>query len=45
LVFVVIGIPLAIVIGLFSLVLAIIAAVSASKGECYRYPLTIRLVK
>jgi uncharacterized protein len=43
--FVLIGIPLAILIGLSSLVLAIIAAVRASKGECYHYPLTIRLVK
>jgi uncharacterized Tic20 family protein len=42
--FVLIGIPLAILIGLGSLVLAIIAAVKASKGECYHYPLTIRLV-
>ena len=45
LMFVLIGIPLAIVIGLGSVVLAIIAAVKASKGEWYRYPLTLRLVK
>ena len=43
--FIVIGIPLAILIGLAAVVLAIIAAVRASKGECYRYPLTLRLVK
>ncbi len=41
---IVVGIPLAILIGLASLVFAIIAAVKASNGECYRYPLTIRLV-
>jgi uncharacterized protein len=43
--FILIGIPLAIIIGLGSLVLAIIAAVKASQGDCYRYPLTLRLVK
>ena len=45
LMFVLIGIPLAILIGLSSVVLAIIAAVKASKGEIYQYPLTIRLVR
>ena len=44
LVFVLIGIPLLIVLGLGSLVLAIIATVKASNGLCYRYPLTLRLV-
>jgi len=44
LVFVLIGIPLLIVLGLGSLVLAIIATVKASNGQCYRYPLTIRFV-
>lgn len=45
LVFILIGIPLLIVIGLGSLVLGVIAAVKASNGECYRYPLSIRFVK
>jgi uncharacterized protein len=44
LMFILIGVPLAIVIGLGSLVLAIVAAVKASDGQCYRYPLTIRFV-
>ena len=44
LMFVLVGIPLAIVIGLASVVLAIIAAVKASSGSCYHYPLTLRLV-
>ena len=44
LVFVLIGIPLLIVLGLGSLVLAIIATIKASDGQCYRYPLTLRLV-
>ena len=44
LIFVVIGIPLLILIGIASFILAIVAAVKASDGGCYRYPLTIRLV-
>jgi uncharacterized protein len=44
LMFVLVGIPLAILIGIASLVFAIIAAVKASDGRCYRYPLTLRLV-
>jgi len=44
LVFIVVGIPLLIVLGLGSLVLAIIATIKASDGGCYRYPLTLRLV-
>ncbi len=41
---VVIGFPLLIGLGIGSFVLAIIGAVKASNGECYRYPLTLRLV-
>ena len=44
LIFVVIGFPLLIALGIGSLVLAIIGAIKAANGECYRYPLTIRLV-
>lgn len=44
LVFIFIGIPLLLVLGVSSLVLAIIATVKASDGQCYRYPLTLRLV-
>jgi uncharacterized Tic20 family protein len=42
--FIVIGIPLAAMVGIAALVLAIIAAVKASNGDCYRYPLTLRLI-
>jgi uncharacterized Tic20 family protein len=42
---VLIGIPLLIVLGIGSVVLAIVAALRASDGVLYRYPLTIRLVK
>ena len=37
-------IPLAIAAGIAWLVLVIIAGVKASRGEEYRYPLTIRFV-
>jgi hypothetical protein len=39
-----IGIPLLFVIGIASLIFAVVAAVKASDGLCYRYPLTLRLV-
>jgi len=45
LVFILIGVPLLIVIGLASLLFGIIAAIKASDGGCYHYPLTLRLVK
>lgn len=41
---IVIGLPLAILLALFSLVVSIVAAVRASEGGCYRYPITIRFV-
>jgi hypothetical protein len=44
LVLLVIGFPLLFIIGAASLVLAVVAAVKASDGKCYRYPLTLRLV-
>jgi len=45
LVFVLVGIPLAIAIYLVSLVLAIVAAVRANGGERYRYPFSIRFLR
>ncbi len=44
LILIAIGIPLLIIIGLASIVLAIVAAIKASDGGCYHYPLTLRLV-
>lgn len=44
LIFVVVGIPLLILMGIGSLILAIVAAVKASDGGCFRYPLTLRLI-
>ncbi|MHC5140085.1 MAG: DUF4870 domain-containing protein [Planctomycetota bacterium] len=40
-----IGILLLIPLGIFGLVMVIIASIAANKGETYRYPLCIRLVK
>ncbi|MEO7411799.1 MAG: DUF4870 domain-containing protein [Opitutaceae bacterium] len=45
LIFVVLGIPLLFVLGIASLILGIIAAVKASDGECYHYPLCIPFVR
>lgn len=44
LVFVLIGFPLLIGLGIADLVLVIIAAVKASNGESFRYPCTIRFI-
>jgi uncharacterized Tic20 family protein len=44
LVCIVIGIPLLIALWIANIVFVIIAAVKASNGEAYRYPLTIRLI-
>jgi uncharacterized protein len=43
--FIIIGIPLLIILGLASIILAIVATVKASDGGCYRYPLSLRLVR
>jgi uncharacterized Tic20 family protein len=45
LIIVLIGILLLIAVAIGSLVYAIIAAVAASNGQMYRYPVNIRLVK
>jgi len=45
LVVVVVGVLLLLAIGVGSVVLAIVAAVKASRNEPYQYPLTLRLVK
>jgi uncharacterized Tic20 family protein len=44
LVFIVIGIPVLFLIAIGSCILAVVAALKASDGGCYRYPLTIRLI-
>lgn len=41
----IIGIPLIWVVGIFVLVLVIIATIKASEGKLYRYPFTIRFIK
>lgn len=44
LIIIVIGIPLLIALGLFSLIVVIIAAIKSNEGEKYRYPLSIRFL-
>jgi uncharacterized protein len=43
--FIVVGIPLLVAIGVTGLVCSIVAAVKASKGTYYQYPITIRFVR
>jgi uncharacterized protein len=45
LIFVVIGIPLLIIIGIFSLIMTVIGAINANDGNKYRYPFTIKFIK
>lgn len=45
LVMIVVGIPMLIALGIFSLIVAIIASVKVADGARYHYPLCIRLVK
>jgi uncharacterized Tic20 family protein len=45
LVFILIGVPLLILMGIAALILAIVATIKASEGGCYHYPLTLRLIK
>jgi uncharacterized Tic20 family protein len=45
LILVIIGIPLLIFLGIFEIVMIIVAAVKANEGVPYRYPLNLRLIK
>jgi uncharacterized Tic20 family protein len=45
LIFVVIGIPLLIILGLFWLIMTVIGAINANDGNKYRYPFTIKFIK
>jgi uncharacterized Tic20 family protein len=42
---VIVGIPLAVVLGVVTLVLSIVAAVQGAEGKAYRYPFTIRFIQ
>ena len=44
LIFILVGFLLLAIIWVFNVVLCIIAAISTSKGENYRYPFTLRLI-
>lgn len=45
LVFLIIGIPILVALGILDIVLVIIAAVAASSGKSYRYPLSLKLIR
>jgi uncharacterized Tic20 family protein len=45
LVFVVVGVPMLIVLGILLVVFPIVGAVKANNGELWRYPLTITILK
>lgn len=45
LIFMIIGLPMLIVLGMAVLILSIVAAVRGADGHEYRYPLTIRFIK
>ncbi len=45
LVFIVIGIPILIFLGILNFVLVIVAAVNAGRGTAFRYPLNLNLIK
>ena len=45
LIFIVIGIFLLIAVAIADIVFVIIASIAANKGESYRYPMTLRLIK
>lgn len=44
LIFILIGIVLIWLVGLFDLIMTVIAAIKANNGERYRYPFTLRLI-
>ena len=43
--FILIGIPFVIGLGIFNVIITIIAAISANDGKSYRYPINLRLIK
>ena len=45
LIFLLVGLVLLPLVGLWALIMPIIAAVKASSGEWYRYPLTVRFIR
>ena len=45
LIFLLVGIPLVIGLGIFDFIITIIAAINANDGNLYRYPINLRLIK
>ena len=45
LIIILIGIPILIGLGIFNIIITIIAGIKANDGESYRYPINLRLIK
>ncbi len=45
LIIVLIGIPILIVLGIFNVIIIIIAGINANDGKSYRYPINLKLIK
>ena len=45
LIIVLIGIPILIVLGIFNVIITIIAGIKANDGKSYRYPINLKLIK
>ena len=45
LIFLLVGIPLVIGLGIFDFIITIIAAINANDGNLYRYPINLRFIK
>ena len=45
LIVILIGIPILIGLGIFNVIITIVAAISANDGKLYRYPINMRLIK
>ena len=43
--FILIGIPFVIGLGIFNVIITIIAGIKANEGKSYRYPINLRLIK
>ena len=45
LIIILVGIPMLIGLGIFNVIMTIVAAIKANEGENYRYPINLRIIK
>jgi uncharacterized Tic20 family protein len=45
LIIILVGIPMLIGLGIFNIIMTIVAAIKANEGENYRYPINLRIIK